>query len=155
MRVSLGRRLLAAAVWLACLLFAMEVLRLYALGRFVTYPAMIVSLVLAMCLFEKVILLERRAFTCRHCGYDLHGLPEPRCPECGNVFDPEERARVLARIGSPPPKVGRRWIPAAVVVLLSLGVAASLVFYRRASNAARMRAIPTTAPAGQPTSAPA
>lgn len=20
---------------------------------------------------------------CTHCGYSLHGLPEPRCPECG------------------------------------------------------------------------
>lgn len=24
---------------------------------------------------------------CRHCGYCLHGLTEPRCPECGQAFD--------------------------------------------------------------------
>lgn len=25
---------------------------------------------------------------CSHCGYNLHGLREPRCPECGTLFDP-------------------------------------------------------------------
>ncbi len=25
---------------------------------------------------------------CRHCGYDLRGQTEPRCPECGRPFDP-------------------------------------------------------------------
>ncbi len=24
---------------------------------------------------------------CRSCGYNLHGLTEPRCPECGTPFD--------------------------------------------------------------------
>jgi hypothetical protein len=24
---------------------------------------------------------------CRHCGYDLRGQTEPRCPECGRAFD--------------------------------------------------------------------
>lgn len=24
---------------------------------------------------------------CERCGYDLRGLPEPRCPECGLAFD--------------------------------------------------------------------
>lgn len=23
---------------------------------------------------------------CRNCGYDIQGLPEPRCPECGEPF---------------------------------------------------------------------
>jgi len=27
---------------------------------------------------------------CRVCEYDLRGLPEPRCPECGTPFDPAE-----------------------------------------------------------------
>lgn len=27
-----------------------------------------------------------KANECRFCGYVLHGLPDRRCPECGNEF---------------------------------------------------------------------
>src|SRR5262245_50529812 len=27
---------------------------------------------------------------CLHCGYDVQGLPEPRCPECGCEFNPTD-----------------------------------------------------------------
>jgi hypothetical protein len=30
------------------------------------------------------------ASRCEQCGYDLRGLRESRCPECGSSFDPEE-----------------------------------------------------------------
>ncbi|UCG17631.1 MAG: hypothetical protein JSV19_06290, partial [Phycisphaerales bacterium] len=30
---------------------------------------------------------------CRVCDYDLRGLPEPRCPECGSPFDPADVAQ--------------------------------------------------------------
>jgi hypothetical protein len=29
---------------------------------------------------------------CLRCNYDLGGLPEPRCPECGRGFDPGDPA---------------------------------------------------------------
>ena len=37
---------------------------------------------------EVVDLIEEA--TCLDCGYKLRALPEPRCPECGRVFDPAD-----------------------------------------------------------------
>ena len=38
---------------------------------------------------------------CESCGYVLYGLTEPRCPECGTVFDPA----ILDMPG--PPRTGK------------------------------------------------
>lgn len=37
----------------------------------------------------RKLLRERGVPICLHCGYDLRGLTEARCPECGNPFEPE------------------------------------------------------------------
>jgi hypothetical protein len=45
-------------------------------------------------LFLKFVLTKRHKFKaghCRVCGYDLHGLPIDRCPECGFQFDAADR----------------------------------------------------------------
>lgn len=154
--ISLARRLLAAGVWLAVLIYATEVLGLYAWwGRFWQYTAMGVSLVTALYLFEKIVLLERRAFTCKRCGYDLHGLTEHRCPECGTDFDPQERERILARIHNPPPKPTRLWLVLLVVLLLVAGVTAGLVVYlRSAKPAGKPMPATTPTPLSQPTMVP-
>ena len=34
--------------------------------------------------------VESGGMYCRECGYDLRGTPEPRCSECGRVFDPSD-----------------------------------------------------------------
>ncbi|HRY71506.1 MAG TPA: hypothetical protein P5304_26140 [Phycisphaerae bacterium] len=34
---------------------------------------------------------------CPQCRYDLRGLPEARCPECGRPFTPEEAGAAIAR----------------------------------------------------------
>ncbi len=43
---------------------------------------------------------------CRQCGYLLRGLTEPRCPECGRPFDPEDPNTMdlpeHLRLGKPP-----------------------------------------------------
>ena len=30
------------------------------------------------------------AMRCKHCRYRLENLPDNRCPECGNAFDPND-----------------------------------------------------------------
>lgn len=44
---------------------------------------------------------------CPHCAYTIHGLPEPRCPECGLIFDendldtcPDSASKAWVRVGS-------------------------------------------------------
>ena len=52
-------------------------------------------LLLALALLYFVWKRPRRAFPpghCQRCGYDLTGLAEPRCPECGTIFDSRESA---------------------------------------------------------------
>jgi hypothetical protein len=33
---------------------------------------------------------KRDESVCQRCGYSLRGLPQPRCPECGEPFEPPE-----------------------------------------------------------------
>jgi hypothetical protein len=53
----------------------------------------LVPLGMLACMVASLLSLFLRSpkdsFTCRKCGYDIRGLPEPRCPECGTPFDPK------------------------------------------------------------------
>jgi hypothetical protein len=48
---------------------------------------------------EPVEINEPRIF-CLECGYPLDGLPEPRCPECGAAFDPNDPDTYREDVGS-------------------------------------------------------
>ncbi|HVP12737.1 MAG TPA: hypothetical protein VMV94_16300 [Phycisphaerae bacterium] len=130
----------------------MKVLWLPTWGSLVRYIAGIVSLVVIFYLCEKVVLVDRRAFTCKKCGYDLQGLTENRCPECGTAFDPAERERIMARVDPPPPNPRHIWLAVLIVVLLALAIVAGLIVWDKASvTAAKRAAVPAT-PTGPPTS---
>lgn len=51
-------------------------------------PVIGAGFVVALTLGLVFVPRHRAAGRCHECGYSLHGLAEPRCPECGTPFDP-------------------------------------------------------------------
>ena len=100
---SLGLRFIAGAA--AMVITVLGVFRLAELAR-MWLPGLLVVLMvmvfnIALGLFGWYVIwhapfrrelrrgLIARGFPiCLHCGYDLTGLSEPRCPECGQPFGP-------------------------------------------------------------------
>lgn len=60
---------------------------------------------------------------CRQCGYELVGLSEPRCPECGQPFDPDN-SRTFQR--HPRGWLLRWWLRRAAWAMMVLVVATVL-----------------------------
>ena len=54
---------------------------------------------------------------CRQCGYQLQGLSENRCPECGQAFDPGD-SHTFRR--NPQGWLVRRWLWRAAIAVLCL-----------------------------------
>lgn len=59
---------------------------------------------------------------CRQCGYDLRGLPQPRCPECANPFDPANPHTFRRRPVGAWVRPVRRLLCVATIFLLILCV---------------------------------
>jgi len=65
--------------------------------RFVRFPMWVPGLLLlvpAAIAVHRGPRRQRHRFErglCAACGYDLRGLPEPRCPECGSPMEPAQR----------------------------------------------------------------
>jgi hypothetical protein len=67
---------------------------------FVAYP----GTVLALFVIRTARWHDRRMWgCCLECGYNLTGLSEPRCPECGTPFDP---AKLTSGMWEKPPEGG-------------------------------------------------
>jgi hypothetical protein len=112
---NLTRFLLAALLGVAhctiCLLFFILVqvhdwspheARVPFLNMSLLYAILIVPVSVLACLRPPARPAEEGK--CVQCGYLLHGLPEPRCPECGTRFDPAKLrgAPPLAKPGIAP-----------------------------------------------------
>lgn len=55
------------------------------------YSVVGLSLLLSLAVFiRRRIWPVYGVHQCEKCGYDLRGLPQPRCPECGTAFVPAE-----------------------------------------------------------------
>lgn len=72
---------------------------------------------------------------CRSCGYQVVGLSEPRCPECGRLFDPDNPRTFLQH-----PKAWRvrQWVRRILIalgsviipLLVSLGILLGILYLR-------------------------
>jgi hypothetical protein len=61
---------------------------------------------------------------CQRCKYPLHGLGEPRCPECGRAFDPVRSSTFLV---STDQWSTRQQIRAGVLMLGFLAIAVLII----------------------------
>jgi hypothetical protein len=57
------------------------------------------------------------AMLCLGCGYDLRGLPENRCPECGRAFDPVDPTTFAAGMRDGRPYLALSVLSAVVVAV--------------------------------------
>ena len=62
----------------------MATMRRNRLRPFALWTGTMVSLLITTAFVAKF-----RRGHCHRCGYDLTGLTEPRCPECGQPFEPK------------------------------------------------------------------
>jgi rubrerythrin len=56
-------------------------------------PLWLISMVLLIATFEKLLVLESQDERCASCGYLTAGLPTNRCPECGHDVGQEPTKR--------------------------------------------------------------
>ena len=70
-------------------------------------------------------------FFCLGCHYNLRGLKDPRCPECGRPFDPDNpETYYLGRKGRPMGAIAQRWCrrPGLTVPIVSGVLSASTLW---------------------------
>jgi RNA polymerase subunit RPABC4/transcription elongation factor Spt4 len=69
--------------------------------------------------------LKKPLHTCRHCGYDLAGLPEPICPECGMR---NARRSTYAHLYDDDSKEVTRWAYLRPAIMFGVGMLGLCIF---------------------------
>lgn len=93
--VNAYRRFFVVPIWIGLYYFATRYIRLPASYDIVTVlGTFMVMYILYFAWFEKPRIIQRCGFRCKDCGYDLQGQKDPRCPECGRVFDETETSQM-------------------------------------------------------------
>jgi hypothetical protein len=69
--------------------------------------------------------LKKPLHTCKECGYDLAGLPEPICPECGTK---NARRSSRAHLYEEDSKEVTKWAYLRPAIMLGVGLAGMILF---------------------------
>ena len=117
------------------------VLQRLGLGLHYVLPTVILVFALVFYFLDSVVVIERSGMRCRHCGYDLQGQEEARCPECGKEFDAAEAALASHK----PHRARRSRLVGALVIGIMIALLASTIFgvylARNAQRRARATAL--------------
>ncbi len=119
-------------------------------GSLIALVVLLLVLVGLLLAVDRVVVIERCGLRCKHCGYDLQGQREPRCPECGNELDAEQRSLLASgEIPTTTHRKSRTWavlIAVLVIAALFTLATAGLITYKKMRAAPRIPA--TTQPVG-------
>lgn len=135
--INKARRFTALIPGIILELFIFFICVRLSLNIFITVFVAVFACMAVLLYYDSALILERKGFWCRSCGYDLRGQSEAICPECGTGFtesDIEQMAMddpvsKVEKVG----KVSRYWLVLVIVLfvlLLSTFLITLGVFYK-------------------------
>ena len=95
LRFSIARRLLGTTIGFIVYFIVMPLIEANLMQfdwkwQVAFYASFLVLVTCVIFPFEKVILVAQGTISCKRCGYDIRGLENSRCPECGLSINQEE-----------------------------------------------------------------